>query len=199
MFTLVANLIARTGIGGVFLLMVAENLLPVIPSELILPMAGFEAAQGRMSAALAIIAGGAGSALGGAVWYLIGRQVGVERLKRMAAWAGRWSAVTPRQLDQGEVWFKRWGALAVAIGRCVPGVRAYICIPAGVARMRIVTFVLASTVGAMTWSAVLVAAGFALNRHYERIQRWIDPLTEALAGALVVLYLVRVATMRTSR
>jgi membrane protein DedA with SNARE-associated domain len=198
MFTLVSNLIAKTGILGVFLLMVAENLLPVIPSELILPMAGFDAAQGRMNPVLAIIAGGVGSALGGGVWYMVGRWVGIERLRRVAAWAGRWSAVTPRDLDRGEAWFRRRGAWAVAIGRCVPGVRGYICIPAGVARMRVTTFAVASSLGALAWSAILVAAGFALNRQYDRVQHWLDPITEAVVAAFVLLYLVRVATVRTS-
>jgi membrane protein DedA with SNARE-associated domain len=196
MFTLVSNLIAKAGLGGVFLLMLAENILPVIPSELILPMAGFDAARGVMDPWLAALVGGVGSALGGVVWYLIGRWLGLGRLKRLAARAGRWAAVTPADLDRAAAWFTRRGAAAVCIGRCLPGVRGYICIPAGVARMRFSAFLLWSTVGAMAWSGMLVSAGWSLGGHYERVERWMDPVTEVVWGLLAGLYLLRVATAR---
>jgi membrane protein DedA with SNARE-associated domain len=197
MFTLVSNLIAKAGLAGVFMLMLAENIVPVIPSELILPMAGFDAARGQISGVLAAVAGGVASALGGVVWYLIGRSVGLDRLKRFAARMGRWAAVTPRQLDRAEAWFDRWGEWAVAIGRCVPGVRGYICIPAGVASMPFGRFLLWSSLGAMVWSAALVDAGFVLNRHFRRVERWMDPVTAAVFALCAVIYLLRVATWRT--
>ena len=198
MFTLVSNLIAKAGLGGVFLLMVLENIAPVIPSELILPMAGFDAARGLMSPVLAALVGGVGSAIGGVFWYLVGRWVGLERLVHLAAGMGRWAAVTPGQLERGEWLFERWGAWIVAIGRCLPGVRGYICIPAGVARMRFTRFLIWSSIGATAWSALLVAAGVALNRHYEKVEQWVNPATEIVLGLCFLAYVLRVATWRTS-
>jgi membrane protein DedA with SNARE-associated domain len=198
MFTLVSNLIGKAGLGGVFLLMLLENIVPAIPSELILPMAGFDAARGLMNPVLAALVGGAGSALGGIVWYIVGRWVGLERLVRLAAWMGRWAAVTPRQLERGEWWFKRWGAWIVAVGRCLPGVRGYICIPAGVARMPFARFLIWSSVGALAWSSLLVGAGMALNRHYGEVEQWMDPATEVVLALCFLAYVLRVATWRTS-
>lgn len=198
MFTLVSNLIAKAGLGGVFLLMVLENVVPAIPSELILPMAGFDAARGQMNPILVAVVGGAGSVLGGIVWYFVGRWFGLDRLVRLAGRMGRWAAVTPEQLRIGERWFERWGAWLVAIGRCLPGVRGYICIPAGIARMPFARFLVWSTVGSMAWSALLVAAGMALNRHYGQVEQWVNPATEVVLGLCVLAYVVRVATWRTS-
>lgn len=198
MFTLVSNLIGKAGLGGVFLLMLLENIVPAIPSELILPMAGFDAARGLMNPVLAALVGGAGSALGGIVWYLVGRWVGLERLVRLAARMGRWAAVTPRQLERGEWWFERWGAWIVGVGRCLPGVRGYICIPAGVARMPFARFLIWSSVGALAWSSLLVGAGMALNKHYGEVEQWVDPATEVVLALCFLAYVLRVATWRTS-
>jgi membrane protein DedA with SNARE-associated domain len=86
--------------------------------------------------------------------------------------------------------------VAVCVGRCLPGVRGYICIPAGVARMRFPLFMLWSTIGALAWSGLLVAAGWSLNVHYGQVERWIDPVTEIVWAGCAVLYLLRVATAR---
>jgi membrane protein DedA with SNARE-associated domain len=198
MFTLVSNLIAKTGLGGVFLLMVLENVVPAIPSELILPMAGFVAARGGMNPVWAVLVAGIGSALGGVVWYVVGRRVGLERLMRLARRMGRWAAVTPRQLERAERWFGRWGPWVVAVGRCLPGIRGYICIPAGIARMPILRFLAWSSVGSLAWSALLVGAGMALNRHYGEVEQWVDPATEIVLGLCCLAYVLRVATWRTS-
>ncbi|MBV8682909.1 MAG: DedA family protein [Caulobacteraceae bacterium] len=196
MFTLVSNLIAKAGLGGVFLLMVLENVVPAIPSELILPMAGFDAARGQMDPVLVALVGGIGSALGGIVWYVVGRCVGLERMVRLAGRMGRWAAVTPAELRRADRWFDRWGALVVAVGRCLPGIRGYICIPAGIARMPFARFMVWSTAGALAWSALLVSAGVSLNRHYEKVEQWMNPATEVVLGLCVVVYVVRVATWR---
>ena len=198
MFTLVSNLIGKAGLGGVFLLMVLENVAPVIPSELILPMAGFDAARGQMNPVLAALVGGIGSALGGIVWYLIGRRFGLERLIRLAARMGRWAAVTPMELRRASRWFDRWGALLVAVGQCLPGIRGYICVPAGIARMPFGRFLLWSSAGAMAWSALLVSAGMSLNRHYGKVEQWVDPATEVVLALCFLAYVLRVATWRTS-
>ena len=136
MFTLIAQIVGKMGVGGVFLLMMVENLVPVIPSELILPLAGLEASRGAFGPYAAIAAATVGSIIGGLAWYYIGRRLGLERLQALASAGGRWMAVTPNEIAHADRWFKHWGAFAVCAGRALPGVRGVICVPAGVSHIR---------------------------------------------------------------
>ncbi len=192
MFTFIAGIIGRTGVAGVFLLMLVENLVPAIPSELILPLAGFEASQGAFPPVAAIAAGAAGSILGGVAWYGLGRRLGLERFRRLAARGGRWLAITPREVDQANAWFRRNAALAVCLGRAIPGVRGVICLPAGMARMPFASFLLWSSIGAALWSAVLVGAGLVLGQRYAAVELWVNPVADAFFGVCVAAYLWRV-------
>ncbi len=192
MFSLIAALIQKTGLVGVGLLMLAENLIPILPSELIMPMAGYEAARGAFSPMLAVLVGTAASVAGGAVWYDIGRRLGLARLKRWAAQGGWWLTVTPEELDRAEGWFRRWGAAAVCIGRTLPGVRGVICLPAGVSRMAFGRFLIWSTLGALIWTTLLVLAGYALQQRFTAIDRWLNPVTDGFAALCVVFYVARV-------
>jgi len=196
MFTLITQVIGRAGLSGVFLLMLVENLLPFIPSELILPLAGFEAAQGRFPPAMAVLAGGLGSALGGVAWYALGRRIGGERLARFAERHGRWLGLSAAEVRKATAWFARRGALAVCLGRMLPGVRAVICIPAGVAKMPFGRFILWSSLGAFVWSGLLVAAGVMLGARYDDVDRWMNPVVDGLIIVAVALYGIRVATYR---
>jgi membrane protein DedA with SNARE-associated domain len=192
MFTLISQIIARSGLGGVFLLMLVENLVPIIPSELILPFAGFEASRGAFSAVSAIGAGAAGSIIGGVAWYGIGRRFGLDRLRRLIERGGRWVAVTPEELDRAMRGFERWSGTAVFIGRMLPGVRALICIPAGIARMSFWRFLISSSLGATAWSALLVGAGLMLGAHYDVLERWLNPITDGLILLGLAIYIYRV-------
>jgi membrane protein DedA with SNARE-associated domain len=196
MLAFVGRLIGQGGASGVFLLMLIENLVPVIPSELIMPMAGFEAAAGRLGFAAAVAAGTLGSVLGALAWYALGRRLGLERLERLAVRHGRWLAMSPRELRRADGWFRRWGPLAVAVGRALPGVRGVICIPAGVARMRLAPFLLACTAGSFAWCVLLAQAGRLLRSRYAEVQAWLGPATDVFLLLCLGAYLVRVATYR---
>src|SRR3546814_4878679 len=111
--------------------MLAENVFPPIPSEVILPLAGYTAAQGRGSLWVVAIAGTLGSAAGAVLWYYVGRWIGIERLKRFASRHGRWLTLTPGEVNHVDRWFDRYGRWAVLFGRMVPGVRTLISVPAG--------------------------------------------------------------------
>ena len=198
MFTLITAIIHKTGLLGVALLMLLENLVPIIPSELIMPMAGFESARGTFGTVLVIVAGTAGSIVGGAAWYWIGRALGLARLKRWAEGGGRWLTLTPDEITRGEAWFERWGPAAVCVGRALPGVRGFICIPAGVARMPFRVFLIWSSLGALIWSALLTFAGYALQARYLQVEHWLNPVTDAIILILVALYLFRVISFRRS-
>ena len=196
MFTLIAAVIHRIGLVGVGFLMLVENLVPVIPSELIMPMAGYESARGTFSPVLVIVAGTAGSILGSLPWYWAGRTVGLYRLKRWAAHSGRWLTLSPEEIDRGEAWFKRWGAATVFIGRCLPGVRGFICLPAGVAKMPFPSFLLWSSLGALAWTTLLTIAGYALQARFTQVDRWLNPVTDLMVVVLMVGYAVRVVRYR---
>ena len=166
MFDWITDLVETTGYFGILLLMLVENVFPPIPSELIMPLAGFTAAQGRLSIVLVVLAGTAGSLLGALFWYGLGRWLGEERLRRLAARHGRWLTLSPGEIDRAEDWFRRHGATAVLLGRLVPAVRSLISVPAGVARMPLPGFLAWTALGTGLWTALLAGAGYLLQGQY---------------------------------
>src|SRR5215208_6279797 len=120
MFDWITGLVDRTGYLGIALLMLAENVFPPIPSELIMPVAGFTAAWGELTMAGVVLAGTAGSLLGALLWYYVGRWAGLERLKCWAGKHGRWLTITPEEVDEAAAWFDRHCGKAVLIGRLIP-------------------------------------------------------------------------------
>lgn len=199
MLALVTGLIHRAGAAAVFLLMLVENVFPPLPSELILPFAGYAAARGGLSFWGAVVAGGAGSVLGAWAWYEGGRRVGEARLMAWAARRGRWLAVTPGELARALHWMRRHPAAALVIGRMLPGVRGVICIPAGVAGMARGAFLLWCSLGSFGWSLLLCSAGRLLAERYALVDRWINPTLTAAFAAMSALYVARVAALRRRR
>ena len=130
----------RTGYIGIALLMLAENLFPPVPSELVMPIAGFIVARGKLSAIGVVAAGTAGSLAGAMLWYYVGRSVGCERLKRWAGRHGRWLTISPEEVDEAAALFNRHSGKAVLIGRLIPAVSTLISVPAGAAGMTLLPF-----------------------------------------------------------
>lgn len=189
-------------VGGLFAvaaLMFAENLFPPIPSELIMPLAGFLAAQGHMDFLAVVLAGTAGAVVGASVWYEIGRAFGERRLKRWAGAHGRWLTVTPRDVDKAMAFFRRYGAAAMFFGRLAPGVRTLISVPAGLAAMPKGVFFVFTAAGAGLWTLLLAWAGYQLGEHYEEVAGWIDPVANAIVVIAVLVYLYRLVTFRPQR
>lgn len=196
MFEWLADTIGDSGYLGIALLMLAENVFPPIPSELIMPLAGFAAADGRLNLALAVLAGSAGSLAGAVFWYAVGRWLGLVALKRFAAHHGRWLTLTPAEIDRADDWFDRHGGKAVLIGRMVPAVRTLISVPAGLTHMRAAPFLIYSTIGTLIWSSALATAGFLLGSDYHRVADILEPVSAAIVAIAVLVYLYRVATWR---
>lgn len=194
MFDWITALIDQLGLPGVALMMFLENVFPPIPSELIMPLAGFNAAQGRMGLVGVILAGTLGSLAGAVLWYLLGRAVGTARLRRLAARHGRWLTVTPGELDRADAWFDRHGGMAVFLGRLVPTVRTLISIPAGLSEMPLGRFLLWSGLGTLIWTTFLALAGYLLEDAYHRVENWVNPVSTVVVVGIVGLYLWRVAT-----
>lgn len=199
MFDWIASLIDAIGPWGVGLLMLLENVFPPIPSELIMPLAGFIAAQGKMGLVVAVLAGTLGSLAGATFWYGIGRAVGVDRLRRWADTHGRWMTLSPEDIDTAQHWFERHGSYAVFLGRLVPTVRTLISVPAGLARMPLLPFLLWSGLGSLMWTSLLAGAGYVLQARYHQVEDWVNPVSTVVVVAIVLIYVWRVATWKRRR
>ena len=192
----ITSVIAQHGYLAIVLLMLLENVFPPIPSELIMPFAGYVAARGDLDPWLVVAAGTAGSILGTLPWYIAGRAVGRDRLGRWVARHGRWLALSTGDFRRALDWFDRHGALAVTLGRLVPALRSVISAPAGIARMPVVPFLAWSVLGSAVWTALLTGLGYALEAGYDAVARWIDPVSTAVVIGAVLLYVWRVATWK---
>ncbi|CAM3278498.1 membrane protein DedA, SNARE-associated domain [Paracoccus aminovorans] len=192
MFDWVVSTIESWGYLGVLALMVAENVFPPIPSEVIMPLAGFLAGSGRMSLTLTIVVGTLGSVLGTLMWYYIGLWFGEERLKRFAARHGRLLTLSPSDIDAAHGWFLRHGAMAVFFGRMIPAIRTLISVPAGLARMPMWKFLLYTTAGSALWTGILTFAGLMLHENYALVADWVDPLSKLVVVVVVAVYVWRV-------
>lgn len=194
MFSWITDFLESSGYAGVAFLMLLENVFPPIPSELVMPFAGYAAQQGDMDIVLVIVSGSIGSLLGALFWFYVGRWLGLERLRRFSARHGRWLTLSPQDVDKADAWFDRHGQWAVLFGRLVPAVRTLISVPAGVSGMSHRRFLIASTIGTVAWTAFLALAGYVLAGRYEAVQTWLNPVSNLVIGAILVWYLYRVAT-----
>lgn len=198
MFTWISGIIQHGGVWGVLLLMTLENVFPPLPSELIVPMAGYVAGSDIGKLVAFIAAGTVGSVVGAIVWYAIGARIGPARVEQWSNRHGRWLMFSPAEFRRAIRWFNHWGFLAVLVGRMLPGVRGVICIPAGVAWMPFALFLVASTVGSLLWTTILALAGRLLASHYATVQHWLDPVSGVFAAMCATAYLLRVITYRRS-
>ena len=192
MFDWITQTVSDGGYAGIILLMLAENVFPPIPSELIMPLAGFVAAQGQLDPVLVVLAGTFGSVLGAVPWYYAGLWLGEKRVCAFAARHGRWLTLDEKDLGKAIRWFERHGRIAVLVGRLVPTVRTLISLPAGMARMPLIPFLAYSAVGSLLWTAALTAAGYWLQSEYQRVAAYVDLASKAIIGLIVLTYVWRV-------
>ncbi|MDG4823108.1 DedA family protein [Asanoa sp. WMMD1127] len=184
----VAGVIDSLGVPGVGLLVALENLVPPIPSEIVLTLGGFLANQGRMSLPLVIIAATAGSVVGALILYWLGRGLGEDRLKR---WLDHIPLVDTDDLEKADRWFERHANMAVLLGRCVPVVRSLVSIPAGANHMPLGRFVAFTTLGSGVWNTLFVGAGYALGSRWQLVDqysRWFDYAILALIVVSIALW-----------
>jgi membrane protein DedA with SNARE-associated domain len=192
----VIDFIGRHGYWAVAALMLAENLFPPFPSELIMPFAGFQAARGQLHWALVILCGSLGSVVGALPWYVAGRALGLQRVLSFADAHGRWLTLSRKQVEEAERWFAKRGPLTLVIGRLVPAIRTVISLPAGICRMALARFCLWSAAGSILWCSVLTAAGYLLEAKYDRIAALVQHVSTGVLVVIVALYLWRVVRFR---
>lgn len=196
MFKWITTFVEESGYFGITLLMLAENVFPPIPSELIMPLAGFAAARGDLSLLLVVLSGTLGSVAGALLWYGLGHWLGCDRLERLAASHGRWLTVSPNEIRGAERFFLRHCGKAVFFGRLVPAVRTLVSVPAGIAGMAFLKFLLYSTLGTLLWTGLLAGAGYMLGSQYGKIAAWLSPATNVVVGGAVLWYAYRVVTFK---
>ena len=189
----ILGIVQQAGYLGIALLMLLENVLPPIPSEIIMPFAGFAASQGELHPVGVVLAGTCGSLAGAALWFALGRRVGGERMRRWVERHGRWLTLSVEEADRAQAWFRRRGRMAVFLGRLVPALRTLVSVPAGVTGMPWPAFLLWSALGSALWNALLMGIGYALGNRYQEVTDVIDWITRGVLALLVLLYLWRVA------
>nr|WP_211255155.1 DedA family protein [Microbacterium ginsengisoli] len=160
-----------------------ENLFPPLPSEAILPLAGFAANRGMFTLAEALVWTTLGSVVGALILYGIGAWLGLDRLRRVAA---KVPLLHVEDVDRTVEWFGRHGAKAVFFGRMIPIFRSLISIPAGVTRMPLWRFTLLTTAGSAIWNTASVLAGFFLGESWPVIEQYADILQYVVIAAVVI-------------
>jgi len=183
----IETLVSFGGYGGVFLAMLVENFLQFIPSEAIMPLAGYLVFEGKLEMVPTILAGTLGTILGTLPWYWIGRGVNEERLERYLSRHGAWFGITASKLKASRVWFNRYGAWVVFWGRLVPLVRTLISIPAGIEMMPLRPFLLWTSLGSLIWNAALTLIGYKLGQHWDSVHALMRPFTAFAAFGLLAL------------
>jgi membrane protein DedA with SNARE-associated domain len=178
--TWTTDLVHTLGYPGVALAVAAENVFPPIPSEVVLPLAGFLAGQGRFSFILAVLAATIGSVLGALVLYGAGRWLGEAKTRWFVRRYGRWFLVTERDFDASLDWFSRHGRKSVCLGRVVPLVRSLVSIPAGVAGIPLIPFMLYTAAGSTVWNTALIGVGWILGDQWSHVEDYIRPLSYAV-------------------
>ncbi|WP_370250664.1 DedA family protein [Nocardioides sp.] len=192
------DLMERLGAPGAGLAIALENLFPPLPSEVILPLAGFTASRGTFGLVEVLVWTTLGSVVGALALYGLGRGLGRDR---MIALAARLPLVGVEDVERTEAWFERHGQKAVFLGRMVPLFRSFISIPAGTTRMPLGRFLLLTTAGSLIWNTVFVVAGYELGEQWHRVEGYAGGLQFVVVGAvtLAVAWFVTARARRRRR
>jgi membrane protein DedA with SNARE-associated domain len=178
----VREILLDFGLLGLVALMFVENVFPPIPSEVVLPLAGYLVSTGDLTFASVLAAATVGSVLGSIFLYELARQGGRPFILRY----GRLLRVGPEDLDRAEEWFTRRGPLVVLVGRCIPGVRSLVSLPAGLLRMSRALYFGLTLLGTLVWNTALIGAGWLLGREWDKVADAIGPLSKPIIAVLLV-------------
>ena len=177
------HVIQALGYPGIVLLMALESMIAPVPSELVMPFAGFLAGQGKMSFLLVIVFSSLGSLAGSLISYYLGKQGGYAIVKQF----GKYLLLDETDLQKTQQWFEKKGEKTIFISRFIPVVRHLISIPAGVGRMNLKKFCLYTVLGATIWNSFLAYVGFVLGQRWEMVRQYTEPLSLAVAIVLLIV------------
>lgn len=191
------GIVDALGALGVGLLILLENVIPPIPSEVILPLAGFRARTGALNVLTVWPAATAGSVLGALLLYGLGAWLGHERLRDLAG--HRWFIfASQKDIDRGDELFDRHGGKVVLLARFVPFLRSVVSIPAGISGMPLLRFTLLTAIGSGVWNAAFIWLGWVLGENWNTVERWLGPVSYVVIGLLVVGLVVLAIRRRRS-
>ena len=182
----IVGLMEVLGAPGVGIAILLENLFPPIPSEVVLPLAGFTVAQGSLNLVAVFIWSVLGSVIGAYILYGVGAWLGLERLRKIADWM--W-LVRVSDVDKSMEFFHKHGKPSIFFGRLIPGIRSLISIPAGLDRMNLVMFGLWTTLGSGIWNAILIFLGLKLGENWEQATAWADTYSKVIYVVLILIIL----------
>ncbi len=191
----IGDFISAYGYLGLAVLMLAENLFPPIPSEAVLPLAGFFVGRGELSFLPALAVATLGSLAGAIILYALGRWGGRALVLRY----GRTLRVKEKDLDRAEKWFEEYGDAVVLVARIVPFARSVVSIPAGVLEMPLLRFMLLSAAGTCAWNTLLIGAGWYLGENWERISSIVGSASEIVVIVLAAVTVVLIVRWWRSR
>ena len=181
----VTDVIDALGYGGVVFLIALENVFPPIPSEAILPLAGFQAGQGNFALPVLVLAATVGSVIGALILYGVAHAIGERRVRALVDRFGRWLTIGQDDIDRAERWFDRHGRSVVFFGRLVPIVRSLVSLPAGWRRMPLGQFVLYTTLGSTIWNGALIGLGWVLGDRWEQVGGYVSQLQNLVIVVVV--------------
>ncbi|MEX5636795.1 DedA family protein [Parafrankia sp. FMc2] len=179
-----ADLMVSLGSAGVGLITLLETVFPPVPSEVVLPLAGYLVGRDRLPLPGVIIAATAGSLLGALVFYGLAAKLGADSARRVV---GRIPLMREEDADRATDWFQRHGRFAVFTGRLVPGVRSLVSLPAGATRMPLLSFCLFTLLGSLLWNSLLIGAGLLLSSRWREVEKYSTVLDAVVIGAVVVM------------
>ncbi|WP_374549280.1 DedA family protein [Sphingobium yanoikuyae] len=192
----ITTIVEQMGYWAIALLMLLENVFPPIPSEVIMPLAGYTAADGGLNIMLVIISGTIGTVTGAAWW--LASKCGERRLKELADRHGRWLTLSASDIDHIDDGFDRHGSWAIPVAHIIPGLRTLISIPAGLFGTSFPQFLILTTLGSAVWNSILAAAGYFLGQQFSAVDRYLGPAGLVIMAAVLLYYLYRVITFKPS-
>lgn len=194
-----ADVIDAIGLVGVAFLIALESIVPPIPSELVLLLAGFNVHEQSFGLVPAIVLATVGSVLGALALYAVGALISEERLERLLTSVGRFVGLKRSDIDRGFRWFERHGPAVVFFGRLIPVVRSMVSIPAGADRMRMAPFLAYTTAGSLLWNTVWILVGRQLGSRWRDAERWSEVIELVALGGVVVVIAALVVRARRQR
>jgi membrane protein DedA with SNARE-associated domain len=188
----IENAVTEAGYAGIAVVMAIETVFPPIPSELVLPLAGFQVARGSLGFIPALGASTLGAVIGALVLYAIARLGGRPLVLKLHPLL----RITERDMDRADRWFDRRAVPIVLFGRCIPGIRSLVSVPAGLSEMPLARFIAATTAGALLWNSALLGAGALLGSQYDRVEGYVGPVSTAVMVLVVVAVIGGIVWLR---
>ena len=169
--------------------MFLENIIPPIPSEIIMPLGGFFVYREKLNFFILVFWGLFGTILGSLPWYYLGKLVNEKKLTKFLDKRGKYFGITSEDLNKSKLWFDKYGVSLVFWGRLVPGIRTLISVPAGMELMPLRKFLLWTTLGSFIWVAILTYAGFILGDNWQMIESYLNQIKYIVKPVIIIVFL----------